>query len=55
MSDTTTTITGNSTRAPELRYTNAGKPLASFGVAVNHRRRNAEGQWEDGDTSWPRT
>lgn len=35
MSDNTTTISGNLTRDPELRYTQQGKPVAGLGVAVN--------------------
>jgi single-strand DNA-binding protein len=51
--DNTVTIIGNCTRDPELRYTNNGMQVASFGVAINQRRRNNEtGQWEDGETSY---
>ena len=49
----TVTIVGNVTRDPELRFTNSGMAVASFGVAVNNGRRNAQtGQWEDGEPSF---
>lgn len=40
-------ITGNLTRDPELRGTAGGTAVMSFGIAVNDRRKNASGQWED--------
>lgn len=40
-------ISGNLTRDAELRATAAGNPVCSFGVAVNDRRRNQNGEWED--------
>ena len=40
-------ITGNLTRSPELRSTAGGTDVLSFGIAVNDRRKNASGQWED--------
>lgn len=40
-------ITGNLTRDAELRTTPAGTAILSFGVAVNDRRRNQNGEWED--------
>nr|DAU59949.1 MAG TPA: Single strand binding protein [Caudoviricetes sp.] len=40
-------VTGNLTRPPELRATQGGTPVLSFGIAVNDRRKNAAGQWED--------
>lgn len=40
-------IVGNLTRYPELRSTQSGTPVLSFGIAVNDRRKNASGQWED--------
>lgn len=43
-------ITGNLTRDPELRYTQSGKPVASFTVAVNRRVRDQSGNWVDGTT-----
>ena len=40
-------ITGNLTREPELRSTAGDTAVLSFGIAVNDRRKNASGQWED--------
>lgn len=40
-------ITGNLTREPGLRSTAGGTAVLSFGIAVNDRRKNASGQWED--------
>ena len=40
-------LTGNLTRDPELRATQGGTDVLSFGIAVNDRRKNASGQWED--------
>jgi single-strand DNA-binding protein len=39
----TTTITGNLTREPEIRYTREGQASTQFGVAVNRR-------WQDRST-----
>jgi single-strand DNA-binding protein len=43
-----TTMSGNLTRDPEIRYTREGQPSASFGIAVN-RRWQARGsdEWEE--------
>ena len=41
--DNTTTIVGNVTRDPELRFTPSGTPVCSFGVAWNRKyQRNGE-------------
>ena len=47
MSINQVSITGNLTREPELRSTAGGTAVLSFGIAVNDRRKNASGQWED--------
>lgn len=47
MSINQVSITGNLTRPPELRSTAGGTDVLSFGIAVNDRRKNASGQWED--------
>lgn len=48
MSINVVVISGNLTRDPELRHTNGGTAILSFGVAVNDRRRNPHTQeWED--------
>lgn len=50
--DNTVTIIGNATRDPEIRHTSSGLQIASFGVAINQRKKNDAGQWEDGETSY---
>ena len=41
-------LTGNLTRDPELRSTQAGTSVCSLRIASNTRRKNsASGQWED--------
>lgn len=48
MSINRVTISGNLTRDPELRQTQSGMAVLSFGVAVNDRRKNpSTGEWED--------
>lgn len=42
------TLTGRLTRDPELRATQSGTPVCSFGIAVNGQRKNHQtGEWED--------
>jgi single-strand DNA-binding protein len=44
----TITLTGNLTREPELRFTNAGQAQARMGIAVNRSWQNRQtGQWEE--------
>ena len=41
-------ISGNLTRDPEIRQSQSGMNILTFGVAVNDRRRNPQtGEWED--------
>jgi single-strand DNA-binding protein len=40
-------VTGNLTHDPELRSTSGGQSVCSLRIAVNGRRRNASGEWED--------
>lgn len=40
--DNTVTVVGNITRDPELRFSQAGMAIASFGVAWNRRRQDQE-------------
>ena len=40
-------LTGNLTRDPELRATPGGLSICKLGIAVNTRRKNSEGQWEE--------
>lgn len=46
------TLTGNLTDDPQLRFTNAGKPWITFRVACTDRRKEANGEWVDGDTTF---
>jgi single-strand DNA-binding protein len=53
-------LVGNLTRDPELRYTPSGTAVAEIGLAVNDRRKNANGEWIDETTFvdvtlWSRT
>ena len=41
------TLTGNLTRDPETRTTPGGLTICKLGIAVNTRRKNSEGQWEE--------
>jgi single-strand DNA-binding protein len=48
MTATSTSVTGNLTRDPEIRYTRDGQATTSMGVAVNRRWRNREtDEWEE--------
>lgn len=49
----TTTIIGNLTDDPELRFTNSSRAVAVFTVASTPRFRRGE-QWEDGETLFQR-
>jgi single-strand DNA-binding protein len=53
MPDTTTTIVGNLTENPELRFTQGGAPVANFTVAVTARIKDGD-TWKDGETSYYR-
>ena len=50
--DNHVTLAGNCTRDPEIRYSQGGLSIASFGLAYSTRKRNDAGQWEDGETSF---
>ena len=45
-SENSVTLVGNLTRDPELRFTQGGRPLASFGLAVS-RRYQQNGEWQE--------
>lgn len=47
MSINSVTISGNITREPDYRVTAFGSQILSIGVAINDRKKNKEGQWED--------
>jgi single-strand DNA-binding protein len=38
-------LVGNLTRDPELRYIPSGTAVSEIGLAVNDRRKNANGEW----------
>lgn len=41
-------VSGNLTRAADLRYTQGGMAITGFGLAVNDHRKNQQtGEWED--------
>ena len=47
----TTTITGNLTADPEIRFTPTGRPVAAFTIASTPRFPNRDtGEWTDGET-----
>ena len=47
-SDNFVSLTGNVTKDPELRFTNGGQAVLSFGIAVNRRWQNkATQEWEE--------
>ncbi len=53
-------LVGNLTRDPELRYIPSGTAVADIGLAVNDRRKNANGEWVEEPvfvdvTLWART
>ena len=46
MADNAVTIAGNVTRLPELKFTNGGRAVCSFGVACS-RRYQVNGEWQE--------
>ncbi len=46
MADNTITLVGNLTREPELKFTQTGRAVASFGIAVG-RRYQVNGEWKE--------
>jgi len=47
----TITITGNLTADPEIRFTQTGRPVASFTIASTPRFPDrGTGEWQDGET-----
>lgn len=49
-SENMVTVVGGLGKDPDLRYTQGGRPVASFGLAVS-RRYQKDGEWQE-DTSW---
>ncbi len=43
-------LLGNLTRDPELRYIASGTAVTDIGLAVNDRRKNANGEWVEETT-----
>lgn len=43
-------LLGNLTRDPELRYTQSNMAICKFGLAVNRRYKDANGEWVDKPT-----
>ncbi|MHB8901575.1 MAG: single-stranded DNA-binding protein, partial [Thermoguttaceae bacterium] len=43
-------LMGNLTRDPEIRYTSGGTAVCDIGLAVNDRRKGADGQWVEETT-----
>ncbi len=51
MNEPVTTLSGNLTADPELRYTPTGQAMTAFTIAATPRRRDtATGEWADGET-----
>ncbi len=46
-SGNTVTLSGNLTRDPELKFLDSGAAVASFGVAVNRRWQDQQGEWQE--------
>ena len=44
-------LIGNVTRDPELRYIPSGTAVTDVGLAVNDRRKGANGEWIE-ETDW---
>ena len=40
-------LMGNLTRDPQLSYTANNTAIAEFGMAVNHKRKGADGQMKE--------
>ena len=45
------TVIGNVAK-PELRFTQAGKPVFGFSLAQSHRKKDQQGNWCDDGTTW---
>lgn len=46
------TLTGTAVADPEMRFTPAGKAVATIRVATNDRHRGQNGEWTDGPTTY---
>lgn len=52
MNETQVTIVGNLTHEPVVRRTRSGDPFVTLRVAANERRRDGDGGYVDGHTSY---
>ena len=43
-------LLGNLTRDPELRYVPSGMAVTDIGLAMNDKRKNANGEWVEETT-----
>jgi len=43
-------LMGNLTRDPEVRYASSGTAIVKFGLAVNRRFQDSEGNWQEEPT-----
>lgn len=46
------TLNGNLVADPELRFTGTGKAVVSLRVACSERKKDANGNWTDGDSTF---
>ena len=46
------TVVGSIGQDPEVKFFDSGKAYVNFSVAVGSRKKDADGNWVDGDTSW---
>lgn len=51
MPDNTITLVGNATRDPELAFLPSGQSKASFGIAINRRKKDGD-EWVDAEPSF---
>jgi len=52
MSDTTITVVGNLVSDPEVKFFNSGDAYCNITIAVGSRKKDSDGNWVDGDTSY---
>lgn len=45
--DNSVNLVGRLTRDPELRFASSGTAMANAGIAVNNRRKGANGEYDD--------
>lgn len=48
----TITMTGNLTADPELKFTREGSARCGFRIACGERKKDTNGEWIDGDTTF---